>query len=86
MRGKLLSGDRCGLLGLSSVEETLRNCVEHTLDLVLPLTPRGERREIFVTNSCPLLVESCTWDVGSLACAASLSLVEQGPKAERVPR
>lgn len=65
--------------------ETLRNCVEHALDLVLPFTLRGRRRGIFVTNSCPSLVDSCPWDVDSLALAASLSLAEQGLKADSCP-
>lgn len=59
--------------------------MEHALDLVLPFTLRGERRGIFVTNSCPSLVGSCPWDADSLALAASLSLAEQGLKADLCP-
>ena len=60
--------------------------MEHASDLVLPFTLRGERRGIFVTNSCPALVGSCPWDVDSLALAASLSLAEQGLEADSCPR
>lgn len=66
--------------------EMLRDCVEYALDLVLPFTLWGERKRIFVTNSCPSLVNSCPWDVDSLALAVSLSLAEQGLKADCVPR
>lgn len=65
--------------------EMLRNCVEHALDLVLPFTLWGERKRLFVTNSCSSLADSCLWDVDSLALAASLSLAEQGLKADSCP-
>lgn len=76
--------DAVGCWG-SVLLEMLRNCVEHALDLVLPFTLWGERKRIFVMNSCPSLVDSCPWDVDSSALAASLSRPEQGLKADSCP-
>lgn len=54
-----MSGDHCGLLGLSLLSTLWKLCGLH-LRIVLPPTRRGERVGAFIMNSCSPLLESCS--------------------------